>query len=254
VSVAASIKFTQGADTAPAGQALVGTAGSPVAAANGNDAGVSTWAWSWVDAPPASAIVPGPAGTANSLTFEPDVAGCYLLQLTVTGTDGSEAVDVRCFAVPQASGRIIPPFQGDDLSLNFAGVATGWDPIMRAWLLYLDTLAAPTNVDMPASPVPIVAATFGLVFGTFLYVVSTAANPVHGTVPTPTKVGEKYRVLWRTGPTSNALSLTGAGGESFQDPQTLGLVTTLSTPATGGALQAGMAITIQWNGSYWHQV
>lgn len=142
MSVSAAIKLAQGATSSAPGVALKGVAGSPVTASNGDDANVDSWAWSVVSAPPASAIVPGPVNDTPSVVFTPDGPGCYLLRLDVVGNDGSTAFDVRAFGVNQPSGRFIPAFEADAGSLNFGGSATGWDPIMRAWLLEIDALAA----------------------------------------------------------------------------------------------------------------
>lgn len=141
MAVSAAIKFTQGVTTAPAGQALMGVAGQAVVASNGNDGDVMYWEWEVLGAPGGSTLLPGvkSQGGVATYAFTPDVAGGYSLKLTVRDKYGAQAEDTRVFQVPEATGRIIPPFGAAAKALNFAGQLLGWHPYMEQWLRYLDT-------------------------------------------------------------------------------------------------------------------
>lgn len=138
--VLAQIKFTQGATTAPAGEALIGAIDEEVVCSNGEDAPVREWTWEMLAVPSGSGVAVGTmtGGQTPTVAFEPDVSGCYLVQLTVVGRDGSTSVDQRVFAVPETSGRIIPPFLGAATAMNFGGQTEGWAPYVAEYLRAID--------------------------------------------------------------------------------------------------------------------
>lgn len=146
MSVAAAVQFTQGVNVGPAGQALFGVTGTSVSAANGDNTGVKSWAFTMVDVPPTSAVATGlvQSGSGPTYSFDPDVSGGYLMSITVTGYDGSTATDTRCFGVKRPSGLFVPPFTATAPMLNFGGQARGWAAYMDtlvAWLAILDSPA-----------------------------------------------------------------------------------------------------------------
>jgi hypothetical protein len=139
--VAAAVQFTQGVTVGPPGEALFGVTGTNVTVANGNNALVDNWAFDVIDVPPGSAIPIGLAqdGATPTWTFDPDVTGGYLIQITLTGSDGSVAIDTRCFGVKETNGRFRPPFKATDVMLNFAGQTRGWATYMEAWFDAIDS-------------------------------------------------------------------------------------------------------------------
>jgi hypothetical protein len=168
----ALLQFTQGLTTGNPGEALVGVIGDAVVAANSDDTGVDDWTFELAEVPPGSAVpltAQGPGGL-STLSFTPDVPGCYRIRLTVTPTeDGS--VDIRNFVVRHPRrGHILPPFQalpeplplpGSGLAgskpneLNIGGQAFGWvgdddvsRPLLFQQLRLLDSVAVPLSNEV----------------------------------------------------------------------------------------------------------
>jgi len=148
MTVAALLKFQQGITIGTAGVALYGSSGVPVTASNNDDTNVAVWTYSVVDAPPGSAITPGvkQTGATPTWTFTPDHTDTFLVQLDVTGHDGTTATHQLAFGVKRANGRIVPPFQGVPSSINFGSRTRGWSADMEAWLNYVDSIANETTV------------------------------------------------------------------------------------------------------------
>jgi hypothetical protein len=146
MTVAAALKFVQGATIGVAGQALFGIAGTSVTVSNAaaSPGSVVTWTFTVVAVPSGSSIPLGVAqsGATPTWAFTPDVSGCFIIEITVLDASGNTASDVRAFGIKTASGHLIPSFTGDANSLNFAGQQLGWDPYMEAWLQALELLIA----------------------------------------------------------------------------------------------------------------
>ena len=146
--VTAAIQFTQGATTAPPGQALVTFAlVTPVVVSNGDNTDVVWWEYELIDVPSDSTVPLGPIGGPSlpTASFAPDVRGSYCVRLTVTGLDGRTAVDVRVFAVYEVSGRLIPPFRASASAINFGGQTRGWSPYLEAYLKAVDDIVVNTT-------------------------------------------------------------------------------------------------------------
>lgn len=246
--VAAAIKFVQGALVGTPGVALLGATATPVVCSNGNDTGVSTWTWTVAASPPTSAIAPGTGGTGATFTFTPDVVGCYLLALQLLGSDESEATDVRAFGIVQPNGLLIPPFSGTSGSLNFSSVTTGWDPIMRAWLLLVEALQAniggsgitttgPATPQLPVTMTSVRADSSGGVIAYTLPDVSLV--PFDGW-------GFWLWILPGTPSGGHAVTLSRHGSsESLMDPDTGALQTTTWTSADSGTRE-GRLLRVEW--------
>lgn len=145
----AALKFTQGATTAPAGQALVGDVAVPVVCSNGvNSPDIAEWTYELKSRPGGSSVPLEvfAGGATPTGTFTPDVRGGYRVKLTTKSTAGVVSVDERVFLVLELSGRKIPPFGSDDKSLNFSGGLLGWAEIMEEWLRYLDSISGVVNI------------------------------------------------------------------------------------------------------------
>jgi hypothetical protein len=155
VSVTALVKFVQGSSVGTPGQALLGVDGTSVQVSNGaSNAGVVVWTFTVISVPSGSSVPLGVAQTGSTPTwsFTPDIAGCFIIQLTVSvgGSPPSTSSDARAFGIYSALGApyLIPSFTGDSNSLNFGGQLTGWDVYMEAWLNLLVVIAQgaqPTN-------------------------------------------------------------------------------------------------------------
>jgi hypothetical protein len=157
MSAAASIKFTQGATTPPAGQALDGVVGTAVSAINNNDTGIASWAWTLCDVPPGSAVPPGSLGTSAAMNlFTPDLSGSYLVKLVTTDTVGLITAMYLAVMIKQTAvyaNRYLPPSFASVLaeqSLNIAGQTRGFAPFLESYLKVIDRLgdvggSAPTN-------------------------------------------------------------------------------------------------------------
>lgn len=150
MSVAALIKFAQGASTPAAGLALIGTVGVLVTASNGDNANVQSWEWEWFSVPTASAIATGiiASGSVPTISFTPDVAGTYVLVERVYDRLGNLSTDMRCFSVLEVSGRLIPNLGANQAAMNFGGQTKGWHPYIEAWLKAVDTDIARPFVDV----------------------------------------------------------------------------------------------------------
>lgn len=150
MSASCSIKFTQGSSPGT-GVAMLGSTGSPVTVSNGLATPAIVRSQFWiVDAPPSSVYyaLKGTVvqdGAAPTYAFTPDVQYGFLIEMVCFDAQGNQASDQRCFGVLDANGLFIPPFEGDNLALNFvlSGKANtrGWAPFMEAWLAFLTTHA-----------------------------------------------------------------------------------------------------------------
>ena len=151
MAAVALLKFEQGVNVGASGQALKGVVGELVSVRNSVNTSVASWQIDLVAVDSASAVVPGEpfAFNNNSATplapFTPDVPGSYRFVLKVWGVPnraGSPtSIDIRVFAVPEASGLVAPPAQLWPLPLpdprsgeaaakpnemNFGGQDRGW--------------------------------------------------------------------------------------------------------------------------------
>lgn len=152
MAVTAKIKFVQGVNTPPAGEALDGVTGVSVTASNDNNTDVAFWTWTIVDVAPGSAISIGTTGSASTFSFTPDVAGgCYLIRLVVQNSDQSRnAIFYLAVVVKDVYGRWWPPFGADDKMVNIGGQTRGWMPAFDSYKPMLDRLrdigpTAPTD-------------------------------------------------------------------------------------------------------------
>ena len=150
MAVSCSIKFTQGSSPGTGG-AMLGSTGSPVTVSNGLATPAIVRSQFWiVDAPPSSVYYAYKGtvvqdGAAPTYAFTPDVQYGFLIEMVCFDALGNQASDQRCFGVLDANGLFVPPFEGDNLALNFvlSGKANtrGWAPFMEAWLAFLTTHA-----------------------------------------------------------------------------------------------------------------
>lgn len=148
----AQIRFTQGATVGTAGMALLGVTGTAVTVSNGDDSNVVRWTFTVNDVPPTSTVPIGVAqtGSTPSWSFTPDVVDCYSITLETEDNLGVIRSDTRVFGVRRTSGRIVPPFNGDASSLNFQNgpwpsQILGWDPALRDWLEFLDSIGGTSD-------------------------------------------------------------------------------------------------------------
>jgi hypothetical protein len=161
MSVTCAIFIDQpgGGGNGPAGFSLIGSTGHLVTWGNGNNAGpVVQWTFEIIDVPRGSAVLKGVVqdGATPTHSFNPDIDGGYHLHLTVRDAFGNLAEDRRVFQVPQASGRIIPPFQatGDALNFTIPGDAgpnlRGWARLQEDYDKYIDTVV---TIESGGAPV-----------------------------------------------------------------------------------------------------
>ncbi len=152
-AVSCQIVFSQDLITTPPGVALLGVITDPVTISNGNDSNVGQWTFEVIGAPPTSSLTIGivQVGTIPTFTFIPDVPGGYLFRLTVQGSNGEIAQDLRVFQTPETSGRIIPPFKSTDDSLNFfIGITqnlSGWANTQGDYDRAIDILAPGSGIS-----------------------------------------------------------------------------------------------------------
>jgi hypothetical protein len=121
MAATALLKFTQGITVGPDGQMLVGVLNSAVTVANSDNTDVASWQIDLLYSEPASDVsMATPFAFSNnssvpSTSFEPDVRGSYRWRLSVwevvNRVGAPSSVDIRVFAVPEASGLIVPPSQ-----------------------------------------------------------------------------------------------------------------------------------------------
>lgn len=142
----ALIKITQGPNTAPAGEAVLGTLSDGAwAITNGDNTGVTSWEIWLLDAPPDTALyavgtLPVLLASAanNSPSFaiaQPDVRGPWRVMLIVRDVGGTEDRDIRCFGVPDARGFVAIPYQKHP------------DPLPLAPIAGIDTAVRPVKPD-----------------------------------------------------------------------------------------------------------
>lgn len=168
--MSALIRFTQGANTAAAGVALVGALTTTVVASNGDNSGIVRWTYQLVDVPPGSAVSKAvQSGATATFSFAPDVRGSYRLMLITERSNGAIDVDIRVFSVPLANGRIVPPYQGNPRprplagagakpdEMNFGGQERGYagSPEHRMLDALLREVDA-ADVTSPFPPLPII--------------------------------------------------------------------------------------------------
>lgn len=129
---AASIQIAQsGALGAPGLSRKDLVLAQPVTLSNASNAGVRAWRWTMVDRPTGStAVLSNPL--AAQATFTPDVAGSYLIQLTVNEGRSGE-VQRRIAAVLDEDGFRYPA-AGEDDEANWDSNARGWWPDLEAIL------------------------------------------------------------------------------------------------------------------------
>lgn len=152
----ASIKFVQGANAPPAGQALQGVTGTAVTCSNADDTNINSHTWILEQVPPNSALVPGLLGSTATVAFTPDVSGSFLVSLSTTDTFHIVATDERAVCVPQDNvyNRIIPPFSAAGSAVNIGGQLRGWAAFLEPYLFLLDRIrdwspTAPSNGFVP---------------------------------------------------------------------------------------------------------
>jgi len=154
MSVSAAIYFTQGVSSSAPGVGLIGSAGTPVTVANGNNSNIVRWVYNVVDVSSLSALVLPIVqdGSSPTFSFAPDAPGGYLMELTVYDSGGNFAVDYREFQVAEVTGRYIGAFKSSDASLNFfigpKQNLRGWATLMEPYLRLIDTLASATFLDI----------------------------------------------------------------------------------------------------------
>lgn len=248
MSVAAALWFVQGMLSSSPGEGLRGgVTGTQVTTSNGDDSGIVEWTYEVLDAPPGSAIPIGivQQGNVSQYNFTPDLVGSYLIQLTVLGADGSIDVDYRSFSINQASGRLIPPYRGDNIAMNFGGSLVGWAETMREWLLYLDSLTTggggfATVTDVNDGGSYSVPAVLGQV------VVDCEPTSAGCTVVLPNSPVNGQIVAVITGASTTGVgsvkTTINAGTNTIVQPLALG--TYASTAVLG---QAGMSLSVFWS-------
>lgn len=145
MSVTAAFRFVQGS---PYGDnlAAVGLAGVAVTCEWVGEGTPQSWTWELISVPGGSSLIRGPFAVMFSPNayFTPDIAGGYLIRLTVLDPQTGEQVSRElAFLVAETSGRIIPPFRSSPPSLKLAptGPDEGWHPFMEEWLRYLETVS-----------------------------------------------------------------------------------------------------------------
>lgn len=189
----ASIQFTQGVTTYPAGESVdTGSSGSPVVVSNAGSPGAVRYRYTLVWVPLASGLTTGiqQDGPLPTYTFTPDVQNGFTVQLDVFDIDNNLVdTDVRTFVVPRTSGRIIPGFTYTPEQLNFGGNPFGWAPYLEAWLVYVDglvvggggrTMAVATATATLSGPL-----TYNLAAGTDLLLCDSTDNPITVVLPLP---------------------------------------------------------------------
>lgn len=224
MAVTCQVKFVQGVTVGTPGIALFGSPGVSVQVSNGaSNAGVAVWTFTVVSVPHGSSVPLGVAQTGATPTwnFTPDMAGCFIVLVTVS--DGnpvpSTASDARAFGVLSPSGNFIPSFTGDNNSLNFGGQTTGWDVYMEAWLQALELL-----IDAGASGTPVRKTANFTVSPGGIY---TCNAGITATVPAMAN-GQKFKIIdyqqasATGGPPSwsSQITITPPGGWQITDPNT----------------------------------
>jgi len=205
--LAPSIKFTQGVTVGTPNVALMGVLTTSVTAQANTADGSKRWVFSWIDAPPTSAITRAQAvqdsGSVSALTFSPDVAGCYCLQLDSYDANGARATVYLCFGVLNAHGRLpsfpaMVPFAGfPEITayqcMNFSGGTRGYAPYVEAYNAAVDAGGAGGNaLQLQGVDISNVAPTNGqaLVYvnGTTKWTPTSPTGSLGGTYLTPTVV------------------------------------------------------------------
>jgi hypothetical protein len=107
--------------------------GSLVTLTNFNDSGVTSWLWSLVTIPPGSSASLSGATTATA-TFTPDIAGSYLIQLTVNGVISDSVIGA--VKTPILSFRIPATQESDEF--DEGGNTSGWSAAIHEALTAID--------------------------------------------------------------------------------------------------------------------
>lgn len=246
----ASIRFTQGANTDAAGNAVVGTVAAvdgPCQVTNGDNTDVTSWQIVLLDAPPASTSYPpssnpqvlASASTATpSVSFSPDVPGTYRVLLDVVDGAGVRNRDIRCFGVPDARGFIVPPFQRNPDPLprllpaiitnitdpsvkndeqNYGGQARGWAGESTAdgqfqtfFTTYKD------NATQVVSSTPFAAPASGV--DLILVSTTTIGGASVVNLPATARVNQQFEIVdAQDDAASNPVTINLPGGHSFPD-------------------------------------
>lgn len=150
MALVAQIKFVQGGNIGTPGIALIGVLSTNVVASNGDNSSVVRWKWTMIGTPGGSSVPTGLVsdGTTPTMTFSPDVAGGYHVELVTFDANGSQKIDRRVFLVPELSTRRIAPFDAQAPALNFLGQTRGWAPFMEDYCRYLDLFSVGPNVPL----------------------------------------------------------------------------------------------------------
>lgn len=136
MAAVAKLKFVQGLTIGTAGQALFGVIGTEVTASNDTTTDVQTYTYELLDVPSGSTHTTGikQDGGAPTWKFTPDVAGAYLVKLTVKDANGLASISILCFGIKATNGKFTPPFTGKGSSVNFDGQKRGWAKYVEEWL------------------------------------------------------------------------------------------------------------------------
>lgn len=277
MAVACSIKFTQSSSSAGTGIAMFGTTGSPVTVQNGlTTPAIVRNQFILVDAPPTSSLfaLKGTVvqdGAAPTYTFTPDVQYGYEIQQNCFDALGNEASDSRVFGIQDSNGLFVPPYTGDNLSLNFvissAVNVRGWAPFMEQWLAFVTGLLTnPTVLGTvtwkPVSSSPIAACpTLSVPYqvqttsGAHTAVL-LATVPLPGTAGAPiTKGGLDFEYDVGVFGTTTAVAARWKGYASYAvqtsgSPVISGVITqTLAYGTNSGSVPAGWTLTLALDGT-----
>lgn len=204
MAASALIKFTQGLNVGPDGEALVGEVSVDVHISNVDNTDVASWQFDLAYADPGSALFVdiGPdfdsgSSSTPATVFVPDVPGSYRWVLKVWPVPGQvgdpASVDIRVFSVPEANGLIVPPAQLWPLPLpdpqssdptakpnemNFGGQAFGWagtsdgDGLQGSLVRVVDVLSGRPALPMPGpghTPASLTALGLDMPVATFLF-------------------------------------------------------------------------------------
>jgi hypothetical protein len=157
MTIAAAVKYTQNAVVGSAGVAYMGVTGLAVTVANGDDTGVVAWKFEVLDVPIGSSVPTGvvQSGITATWTFTPDVAGGYLVRITVTDALGNTVMSIAlCFGVLEATGRFVPPFAAIGASVNFTSQARGWAKYVNQYLKQIDLIGGTTDANTAVTMQP----------------------------------------------------------------------------------------------------
>ena len=231
MAVTASIKFTQGGNTAVAGQAVEGNlTDGTVTVTNGDNLNVSSWEMELVDTPPGSAVTKeifatGISSTPSGSFDQPDLPGAYRVKLTVREGSGNFDTDVRNLVVRNFRGHVSPPYQKNpdpiDIvvkadELNVGGQAYGWAGDGNSGLL---RTFFSTYEDVPSAVVTATPFTAEMETATLWLVNTTtiAATSIFN-LPASPRDGQVFTILDNQNDAfTYPISVTLPGGNQFED-------------------------------------